>query len=251
MNMAETIHPYQRLQTELAELILNTPAGERLPSEPQLARQLGVSRATLREAMRSFEGQGLIRRRQGIGTFVVGRTQVIDTGLEVLQSIEALAVKIGLQVSMGDLKIRRIHADAEAAKALGVEVGTPLINVSRVITAENRPVAYLVDIMPENVLTETDLEQGFTGSVLDLILRRGSPSLANSYTEIYAVAAPSDIARSLEIQRGDVLLMFQGNLYDETGRVVIFSKSYFIPGHFRFHVIRRVGKINLPSTNDL
>lgn len=248
--MGETIHPYQRLQTELAELILNTPAGERLPSEPQLARQLGVSRATLREAMRAFEGQGLIRRRQGIGTFVVGRTQVIETGLEVLQSIETLAEKIGLQVAMGDLKIRRIHADAESAQALGVESGTPLIYVSRVITAENRPAAYLVDIMADNVLTETDLEQGFTGSVLDLVLRRGSPKLVNSYTEINAVAAPSDIARSLEIQRGDVLLMFQGNLYDETGRVVIFSKSYFIPGHFRFHIVRRVGNTHLPAASD-
>lgn len=248
--MAETIHPYQRLQTELAELILNTPAGERLPSEPQLAKQLGVSRATLREAMRSFEGQGLIRRRQGIGTFVVGRTQVIETGLEVLQSIETLADKIGLQVAMGDLQIKQIDADAEFAQALGVEIGSPLIRVSRVIMAESRPVAYLVDILPDNVLTETDLEQGFTGSVLDLLLRRGTPPLRDSFTEINAAAAPAEIARSLEIQRGDVLLMFQANLYDESGRVVIFSKSYFIPGHFRFHVLRRVGHIQPAHANE-
>lgn len=248
--MAETIHPYQRLQTELAELILNTPAGERLPSEPQLAKQLGVSRATLREAMRSFEGQGLIRRRQGIGTFVVGRTQVIETGLEVLQSIETLAEKIGLQVAMGDLQIRQIDADAESAQALGVEIGSPLIRVSRVIMAEGRPVAYLVDILPDNVLTETDLEQGFTGSVLDLLLRRGAPPLRDSFTEINAAAAPAEIARSLEIQRGDVLLMFQANLYDESGRVVIYSKSYFIPGHFRFHVLRRVGHATPTQAND-
>ncbi len=248
--MADTIHPYQRLQTELAELILNTPAGERLPSEPQLAKQLGVSRATLREAMRSFEGQGLIRRRQGIGTFVVGRTQVIETGLEVLQSIETLADRIGLQVAMGDLQIRQIDADAESAQALGVEIGSPLIRVSRVIMAESRPVAYLVDILPDNVLTETDLEQGFTGSVLDLLLRRGTPPLRDSFTEINAAAAPAEIARSLEIQRGDVLLMFQANLYDESGRVVIYSKSYFIPGHFRFHVLRRVGHIQPTHAND-
>jgi GntR family transcriptional regulator len=238
--MAEIIHPYQRLQIELADLINNTSAGERLPSEPQLARQLGVSRATLREAMRSFEGQGLIRRRQGIGTFVVGRTQVIDTGLEVLQSIESLAEKIGLDVTMGDLKFRQVAADEELSFALQVDQGTPLIRVSRVIYAENRPVAYLVDVLHENVLTPTDLEQGFTGSVLDLVLQRGAPMVTNSYSEINAVAAPSEIARSLEIQRGDVLLMFKSSLFDESGRPSIFSKSYFIPGHFRFHVVRRV-----------
>ena len=67
--------PFQRLQSDLAALIQRTPAGSRLISEPELAKQLGVSRATLREAMRTFETQGLIRRRQGAGTFVVGMVQ--------------------------------------------------------------------------------------------------------------------------------------------------------------------------------
>jgi GntR family transcriptional regulator len=249
-SMTNTIHPYQRLQNQLSELIMNTPAGERLPSEPQLARQLGVSRATLREAMRSFEGQGFIRRRQGIGTFVVGRPKVIESGLEVLQSIESLADKISLQVAMGDLKIKQIHADSESAEALQIDLDTPLVKIARVITAGKRPVAYLVDIMHEDVLTPTDLEQGFTGSVLDLLLQRGTPPLMNSYTEINAVAAPSEIARSLEIQRGDVLLMFQAKLFDESGRVVIYSKSYFIPGHFRFHVVRRVGHLTGVLTHE-
>ena len=88
-------HPFARLQNELDRLIRETKPGEKLLSEPQLARELGVSRATLREGMRTFEAQGLIRRRQGVGTFVVGETRVIDSGLEVLESIESLANQIG------------------------------------------------------------------------------------------------------------------------------------------------------------
>jgi len=191
--------------------------------------------------MRSFEAQGLIRRRQGVGTFVVGRSQVIETGLEVLQSIESLAEKFGLKVAMGDLQVSRIHADAEYAQMLQVDPGAQLIQVSRVIIAENRPVAYLVDTLPDNILTETDLEHGFTGSVLDWLLRRGTPSLVRSFTEINAVAAPPDIARSLEIQRGDVLLQLTARLFDESEQVVNYSNSYFIPGHFRFHVVRHIG----------
>lgn len=239
--MAEKNHPFQRLQTSLAALIGSTPSGAKLPSEPELAEKLGVSRATLREAMRSFEGQGLIRRRQGVGTFVVGPSQVFDTGLEVLESIETLASRMGLELGMGDLQVVQLSADDQLAAALGIETGASLIQVRRVILADRRPVAYLIDMLPEDVLTPADLAAGFTGSVLDLLLKRGEPPLANSRTEIHAAAAAADIARALEIQRGDVLLMFEAYLSIPSGRVIDYSHSYFLPGYFRFHVNRIVG----------
>ncbi len=239
--MNDNVHPFQRLQVGLAALIAATPPGERLPSEPQLAKNLGVSRATLREAMRSFEGQGLIRRKQGVGTFVVGNTKIIDSGLEVLESIETMSQKISLGVSMGDLQVRQLTADSQLAEALSVPEGERLVEVRRVILGDNRPVAYLVDVLPKDVLAAEDIKTGFTGSVLDLLLQRGSPQLLNSRTEIKAVAASTEVARALEIQRGDVLLLFVAYLYSTTTRVVDYSLSYFLPGYFRFHVIRSVG----------
>ncbi len=234
-------HPFQRLQGELANLIASTAAGQKLPAEPDLAKNLGVSRATLREAMRSFEGQGLIRRRQGVGTFVVGQAPVIESGLEVLESIEHLAEHIGLDVSMGDLHISEVPAGKEAGEMLGVDADTLLVQVARVILARGRPVAYLVDLLPEDVLSPEDLRHGFTGSVLDLLLNRGTPQLNRSVAEIRAVAASTEIARSLEIQRGDVLLMFVARLVTAQERVIDYSLSYFLPGYFRFQVVRRVG----------
>lgn len=232
--------PFQRLQAKLGKVIAETPPGERLLTEPALAKQLGVSRATLREAMRTFESQGLIRRRQGIGTFVVKRTKVIKSGLEVLESIETLAIKIGLEVSMGALQIDQFGADSEFSEILGVKEGTMLVQVKRVIFADDRPVALLLDVLPENILVPADLETGFTGSVLDLLLRRGSPVLSSSSTNIQAEAASSKIARAMQIQRGDVLLMFKARLYDTDGNVVSFSTSYFLPGYFHFHIVRGV-----------
>ena len=236
----ETTHIFQRLQIQLTQLISNAQPGQRLPAEPELARQLCVSRATLREAMRSFEGQGLIRRRQGIGTFVVGHPQVIDSGLEVLESIEKLARRIQLEVSMGALHISQQKATAVQAAALQLDEGAALVQVARVILADKRPVAYLVDLLPEDVMLPEDLKVGFTGSVLDFILERGSLLLQSSRAEIQAVGASPEIARSLEIQRGDVLLMFTSQLFTSEGRVVDYSLSYFLPGYFRFHVVRRV-----------
>ncbi len=231
----------QRLHEALGKIIADTPPGERLLTEPELAKQLNVSRATLREAMRTFETQGLIYRHQGSGTFVIHPSQVIDTGLEVLESIETLSKRISLEVSMGELHVDRAAANEEYTTALNIANNAPVLVVSRVIQAEKRPVAFLIDVIPEDILSAEELGASFTGSVLDLLLRRGSPALVSSRCEINAVQAPSDVAKALRIQRGDVLLRFIAYLYSANGRVVDYSYSFFLPGYFNFHVIRRVG----------
>jgi GntR family transcriptional regulator len=232
--------PFQRLQSELAVLIKRTLAGERLPSEPELAKQMGVSRATLREAMRTFEAQGLIRRRQGAGTFVVGQVPVIESGLEVLESLDTMARRMNLEVSVSDLQIEKFYADQECAENLGMPLAARLMRVRRVIRADRRAVAYLIDTLPEEVLAPVQLPETFSGSVLDLLLERGDP-LTVSRAAVSAVGATAEVAKALEIQRDDVLLQIASQLYYSNGKVVDYSFSYFIPGYFKFHIVRRVG----------
>ncbi len=228
-----------RLHEELGKLIAGANPGEKLLSEPELAQQMGVSRATLREAMRTFETQGLIRRRQGSGTFVTHTSHVIESGLELLESIETQARRIGLPVEMGDLLVETRQPDAVEEEVL---IGQgPVTSISRVILAEKRPVAYLIDILPEHVLHAEQIPPNFSGSVLDILLARQNPAPAISRTEINAVTASAEVARSMGIQRGDVLLRFVADLYADTGLAIDHSVSYFLPGYFRFHVVRRVG----------
>lgn len=231
----------QRLHDRLGRIIAAADPGMRLPSEPELAKNLGVSRATLREAMRTFETQGLIRRKQGSGTYVTHPSAVIESGLEVLESIETLAERINLGVSVGEGKVQIRQALSEEATTFNLESDCEVIQVSRVMLAENRPVAYLIDTLPKDLLTPVEIKNYPVGSVLDFLLQRGTPRLVTSRTEINAVTAPSNLARLMGIQRGDVLLCFNSLLYAESGRVVDVSQSYFLPGYFRFHVVRRVG----------
>ncbi|MBI5354682.1 MAG: GntR family transcriptional regulator [Chloroflexi bacterium] len=232
--------PFQRLQADLAALIARTPAGQRLVSEPELAKQLGVSRATLREAMRMFETQGLIRRRQGSGTFVVGKVQALESGLEVLESLETMAKRLDLEITVSDLQVEQTSADETLSAGLNVAIGAQLSRVRRVIRADGRPVAYLVDILPEDILRINDLPNDFHGSVLDFLLGRGDP-LKTSRANVSAIGATAEVAKALEIQRGDVLLHFYSQLFDVNGKVVDYSLTYFIPGYFNFHIVRRVG----------
>jgi GntR family transcriptional regulator len=108
------------------------------------------------------------------------------------------------------------------------------------VCADSRPVAYLIDILPQEILKPDAVLDRFSGSVLDYLLS-SNVNLTLSRAAISATNAPAEVAKALEIQRDDVLLHFASQLYDFNGKVVDYSTSYFIPGYFHFHVNRRIG----------
>jgi GntR family transcriptional regulator len=249
---ATSLSPREQVHAALATLLNGRQPGEQLPAEPQLAHQLGVSRATLRETMRSFEERGLIVRRHGVGTFVAPPPPVIETGLEELESLDTLARRTGLQTRMGEAVIEEREATPNEAFRLQVPPRTPVLAVARVMMTGTLPgalpVAFLVDVVPAAYLRRQDLGPAFSGSVLDVFIQRKHPPLSHSRTDILAEAADEAAAGKLHLQRGDVLLRLEAQLYACDGRVVDYSISQFVPGHFHFHVVRRVGdQVRLPS----
>ncbi len=234
---------FHRTAEALTVLIESMEPGAYLPSEPALANNLGVSRATLREAMQSFEERGLVVRRQGVGTYVTGSPKVIEAGLEVLQSIETLAAQSDIRVEVKDLSIVEKEPTAGERKLFDLGREDRLLEIQRVMYAEGRPAAFLADVLPLSLIPPAALKEGFRGSVLDLLLRRGEPPLHHSRTEIAAVPAAGELAKRLRARPDEVLLCLRGRLYSEWGKLVDLSESYFLPGLIRFHVFRRVSTL--------
>lgn len=218
--------------------------GDPLPSEARLASRLGISRATLREGLRLLQEEGVIVRRQGLGTFVASATPVLESGLEVLESLESMARRIGLETEVAHLSVVERPPTSEESAGLLLPEGDsqPVLAVSRVILVRAEPVAYLVDIVPCQYLRRSDLEQGFHGSVLEILLKRGEPVLAYSRTEIMAQEAGAALASRLGVRRGKALLKLVAQLFSQDERVVDYSTSFFVPGHFKFQVVRKVGR---------
>ena len=70
-----------KVRAQLELLLRNAEPGERLPSEPALAKRFGVSRTTIREVMSQLEAEGFIQRRQGSGTYVSRQPLLEDESL--------------------------------------------------------------------------------------------------------------------------------------------------------------------------
>jgi GntR family transcriptional regulator len=229
----------QQYLTSLIEEGIYQP-GQQFPSEADLATQLGISRATLREALLNLEQEGAIIRKHGVGTFVApSYGQRLEGGLERLESILALASRQGLELAYDDLEVSEEPAGKALAEILQVPPGANVTCVRRVIMADGKPVAFMWDAILASVLSPAEVNGRFAGSVLDLLRNKADFRVAQAVAYIIALNADRLLAEKLEIERGRAVLLLEELLYDEEGTPVEFSRNYFVPDFFRFHVVRR------------
>jgi len=229
-----------QVEAALADLMRELHPGDQLPTEPELAKLLGVSRPTLRDVLRTLAERRLLVRRQGVGTFVASRQPVLDAGIEVLESIDRMANRLELKTEMARLSVIERSAMEAEAQGLAISAGGPVLVVDRVISVEGEPVADLRDVVPVGVLGKADLDEGFRGSVLDVLLTRGTPVLTHSRTEVLASVTTPQQSERLQVAAGTPVLRMVAQLFTYEEAVVDYSVSSFVPGYFRFHVMRRI-----------
>ncbi len=215
-------------------------AGTRLPSEPALAMELGVSRATLREALRALESEGLVRRMWGSGTYVAeGRrvTSSLDLNFGVTDAIKAAGMNAGIEQARTWIE----PASAAEAIRLGLEPGQDVLVVERVRTADGKAVVLSRDMIPYHLV-------GDRPEVVDAMLKRSiyevlehdlNVIIHHGVASFRPVRADVTVARKLNVQRDDLLLAFWQVDYSENGVPVLSSHEYHLADAFDFTVVRR------------
>lgn len=212
--------------------------GDRLPPEKEIADDLGISRTTLRVAMGTLERQGLIVRRQGLGTFVSERSPAsLRGGLQFLQTLQSLAKDAGLETETSERELSAVAASAEWAKMLRVDDGSALNRVQYTIAVEGLRVASIDTLVPEATITMHELAAG-SGSLLALLLEQTAIELSYTHSQIYAVEADASLADRLQVNEGKALLHLVETYYDRTGKPIALSYNYFVTDRFSFYIGR-------------
>ena len=216
------------------------PTGFRVPPEPELAESLGVSRATLREALRSLQEEGVLSRRPGAGTFVTFRprlTENLGENFGVSDMIRAMGMEAGTRA----LRLYETEADEQEAAGLGLEAGTPLAVVERIRTADGRPVVLSSDYYPATALQASMGSPERLGgeSLYDFFERHLGIVIEHGVATLAPAVAGERVAEALEVAPGTLLLSITQIDYAADGTAVLLSKEHHLADAFEFTVVRR------------
>jgi DNA-binding GntR family transcriptional regulator len=150
---------YRQISDQLAVLILDAPAGLRLPSEHELVARLRVSRATATQALRDLQQRGLVDRMQGRGTFVADTGRAIRTNMaDTLPSFSEDLRRAGRTTRERVIALEVVKAPAEVAAALRIPPSTDVWRIERVIVSDGEPVAHLTSWLPPDLFAPLDVE---------------------------------------------------------------------------------------------
>ncbi|MGE0453126.1 MAG: GntR family transcriptional regulator [Vicinamibacteria bacterium] len=223
--VTDAVPLYYQLGSVLREKILSGQfaAGQRLPTEADLSAEYGVSRITVRQALSALEGEGLIRREAGRGTFV-SEQRPFTGAIGVQGSLDDL-ITMALTTSVQLLDLRTTEAGPEQAAALQIAVGAPLTRATRLRFHKDEPFSSIVNLLPLEIGRRIKRRDWKQGSVLKQLERMGY-RLSDADQTVRAALADATLARLLKTRIGAPLLSVDRVVHAD-GLPIEFTHTYY------------------------
>jgi GntR family transcriptional regulator len=224
--------------------------GSQLPTEAELCAMLGVSRTVVREALRVLEDDGLVARRHGVGTFV--RNHPILKNLNFNFGITEMIESAGLKSGTSHLALQNATADEEKAEQLHIPLGTPIITVERVRTADGRPVVYSLDTFTEALIQQAEFDPQLllTESIYNILQTSLGQVIEYGIARLLPVTAPLHVTEKLQLPPNALTLYIVQTDYSSGDEPLVYSCEYHLPDAFDFVVWRRGPTRLRGSSND-
>jgi GntR family transcriptional regulator len=204
-------------------------AGERLPSETELAARYGVARMTIRQAVGALASEGAVIRRQGLGTFAAdGRpTRTADILLSFTEEMR----RQGRQV-----ETRLINAAVEppppaAREALQLGPSAVAVTVRRVRLVDGGPIVVQNSWLPYGRFAGLDADPLLDGSLYAMLEARYGVHIVRARQTFTAATAGEPDGAALGLPPSDPVLRIARTTYDSSNLIIEFAMSAMRPGY--------------------
>ncbi len=205
-------------------------SGDRLPPQSDLADFLGVSLAPVKQALGELEKQGIIARRQGLGTFVRDITPVREERIQYsrIPWFHREMEERGLKPSAEILRLDAVRGgeDREARDELKVADEDDVFVLKRVRLANDTPLAIQTAYFSARLVPGlADRKIGRADSITEILREDYGLSIASAQQRITADSATEEDTRFLHVTEGSPLLLIERTSYLDDGRPLEFLRD--------------------------
>ena len=204
--------------------------GGALPGEQALAAEHSVSRVTVRRALAELEREGLVSRRRGAGTFVLGdcgAKPIVADISDVLANLVAMGRKTAVRL----IEFGYREAPAHIASALKLKPRERVQSSVRVRLIDGLPFSYLVTHVPERLgatYTETELAE----QPLLALLERTGAKVDRATQDVSATLATPEVAAALEVETGSPLIALTRIIFAADGAGLEHLNALYRPDRY-------------------
>lgn len=198
---------------------------QQLPSESGLGKMFEVSRITVRRALHTLETEGLIYRRQGLGSFVKGTT--LEQGLVRLTDFVEDMRLAGIEATSKIILAKPENASAEIAEMLDLDIGTPVARLDRLRLGDGEPIAFDRTWLPYAYWQYVDGHDLSARSIYDILETDFGIPIRRGLFRITAVDAPTAVAEHMLIPKRRALLLIERTSFTEANRRVYYQQRYY------------------------
>lgn len=231
----------EKAKSHIKHRILNDEFEDgRIPSETDLANELGVSRTTVRDALSRLELEGAIYRKQGAGTFINEAGLQIKSRLEEIWGYEGMLEAHNYTPSTQIIEVKEQPADPGIAADLELEAGEPVLLVKKLFLADGEPVIISVNHLPTKIINSAYSRNDFSMPLYKFLSHSCQQHLAYYLSEIVPLLAPAWLVKALHLpQQKTALISFEEIGYNQDNAPIVRACSYFRDDLLRLRLIRR------------
>lgn len=174
------------------------PPGSKIPSESELCGELGVSRVTVREALRELVRADMLLKVHGKGTFVAADTPRRLPTVKYAGFLEDLQERV-LKLTVTDVDMRSITASPDVAATLGLQPGGEVIRIRRLRHIDDEPFSFTVNYMPVEIGRRIRAKELYSVPLLKILQEDLRIPIVRAQETIDAVPADPEVAQKLGI----------------------------------------------------
>ncbi len=204
---------------------------ERMPSESELMKKFGVSRITVRQALRDLHAEGLIFSSQGKGTFASKPKAMQD--VQHLEGFDEAMKPKGYETSSRLVSIREIAVNKDVHERLGLKSKSKAVEVVRVRYLNREPVSVDRSYFPLEV-GQVLFSKDLSGDIFPMLENQLGISLGRAEISLEARPADAEIAHFLGIELGDPVMWVERLTLDSSDRPIDFEYLAFRGDSYKY-----------------